>query len=144
MRRKAKVKFEFEGRQTLQDENGNEIKAVVIAKKFDSDVNWHKVWLDDLARVLNLLGDAKIGVFSHVLENITSDNLFIGTHDAISKKTKVHSNTVKSAINLLLDCNFMTKIQAGVYQINPDIIASGSSDKRAALVIKYGEIKEID
>lgn len=142
MKKKQKVKFEFEGRQTLSDENGNTITAIVTAKKSDTDINWHKVWLDDLAYILNILGEAKNAVFSHIISNLNSENLFIGTIEAIADDVKVHKNTVNQTIIALIQSNFMVRKQIGVYYINPDIISSANSQRRSSLLIKYNDIKD--
>ena len=44
-------------------------------------------------------------------------------------------------MKILQEANFITKVQNGLYMVNPDVIVRGNGKKRDALMIKYVEAK---
>ena len=103
----------------------------------EQDVNFHKLWLWHLATALELIGNQKIKILSHILTNINSDNLLIGTMRAIAEATESSTKTVNDTIQMLLDADVLRKRQAGVYFLNPEIMFRGGTNKRMDILYQY-------
>jgi len=126
----------------LNPDTGEVIETVVIEKKVEQDFNFFKVWLLDLLNILEVVGTKKMKVVNYIFENFnTQENLFIGTHDEISKKLNISRPVVSQTFKLLIDSGLLIKRNNGVYMINPNIIVKGSTGKRMNLLVKYNEIK---
>jgi len=132
------------GTQTLLNPNTGElIETTIIEKNIEQDFNFFKVWLLDLLNILELIGTKKMKVVNYILDNLdVKNNLFIGTHEEISKKLSVSRVVVSQTFKTLQESNFLIKKQNGVYMINPEILVKGKTGKRLNLLIKYNEIKK--
>ncbi len=139
-----KVKYTIKGQIPLFDQYGNIVQhAGLVDVSAEHDVNWFKFWLADMAGILQVIGGAKMAVFSYIIENINrSTNEFGGTVREIAEKSNVAVSTVQETINLLLESDFMRRIRVATYQVNPDIMAYGNSQKRGYLVIRYSNLPE--
>lgn len=122
---------------------GEIVSCTVIEKEINNDFNFHKIWINDLLAILNLIGGKKLKVFEYLMSQMrTQDNTIIATYDMIKRDTRVSYQTIRDTIKILLDTNFMRKITNGVYMVNPDVIVKGNSGKRSGLLIKYAKIEE--
>ena len=76
-------------------------------------------------------------------ERIRGENLIVATIPEIAKKTKLSQSTVKRIIKKLIEANFITRVQKGVYRINPAVIWRGNEVRRQAILIKFQNEKKI-
>ncbi|MBQ8271364.1 MAG: replication/maintenance protein RepL [Bacteroidaceae bacterium] len=127
----------------VNPETGEAREFAVVDKPYQSDYNFHKVWLNDLAKVMGILGGAKIQVFSWILGEINpfSNEVSFNTAEAM-KAAKVGRNTVLETVQLLIKANFMKKIRSCVYRINPKMLVKGSHNRRVGIMLKYDELQE--
>ena len=126
----------------INADTGEIVETTVIEKNIEQDFGWFKVWLLDLMNILELVGTKKMKVVNYIFENLNaSNNLFIATHEEISKKLNISRPVVSQTFKLLVEANLLIKKMNGVYMLNPDIIAKANSKKRTNLLIKYNEIK---
>ncbi len=72
-----------------------------------------------------------------------SDNRFIATYQDIMEDIGCCKQTVASTLNKLKKKDFMRKIQAGVWIVNPDILIKGNDRKREMLLSEYHEVKTV-
>lgn len=122
----------------LNKETGEIEKFSVIDKKIDQDVNFHKIWLQDVLNVLDSFGNKKILVITYLLKSMRNeDNTFSGSYREIAVKCDVSLPTVSLVMNELLDSDIIRKISTATYQFNPSLIVKGSSSKRRNLLIRY-------
>jgi hypothetical protein len=127
----------------VNKDTGEVRKFAVVIKPFSSDFNFHKVWLEDFARIIGILGGQKIAVFNHILGNINPyDNQFGGTIREIAEETGSSTKTVQSVIKTLIQHDFMRKIRASQYQISPRFLVKGGHDKRMGLMLKYDDLDD--
>lgn len=127
----------------VNKDTGEVRKFAVVIKPFSSDFNFHKVWLEDFARIIGILGGQKIAVFNHILGNINPyDNQFGGTIREIAEETESSTKTVQSVIKTLIQHDFMRKIRASQYQISPKFLVKGGHDKRMGLMLKYDDLDD--
>lgn len=127
----------------INPQTGESREFAVVDKPYQSDYNFHKVWLNDLAKVMGILGGAKIQVFSWILGEINPYSNEVGfTITEAMENAKVGRNTVIETIQLLIKANFMKKIRACTYRINPKMLVKGSHNRRVGIMLKYDELQE--
>ena len=130
------------GKETYINQETGDIKEMVVVDKYvEQDFNFHKIWLSDLLSIIEIIGTKKLKIIKHILNKMnTKDNTVYFTQRGLSKELGLSLQTVNNTIKILVESNFMRKIQTGVYQINPDIIIKGSTGKRVNLLIQYKKI----
>ncbi|WKN46519.1 replication/maintenance protein RepL [Tunicatimonas pelagia] len=145
MKKKKKISPKFKGTTSVYDETGRRLSVGLVDVNTSAYVNWHRVWIKDLANVIGLLGEGKAKVFSYILSSTErSTNRFVGTIRGIANETSTSTRTVQTVINTLLDSDFMRK-QADApanYLVNPEILNYGSDKKIGYLMIQYSDLPE--
>jgi len=139
------IKINNQGRlETWVNQDTGEVRQfAVVDRPYSSDFNFHKVWLEDLVKILGILGGAKIAVFNYILENINPfSNEFGGTQREIAEKIGTTAKTVNETVSILLKEGFMKKVRIGTYLINSRYLVKGSHNKRVGLMLKYDELNE--
>jgi len=137
----TKVMPKIIGKKTFIDkETGKEFESNVFDYEV-RDANFHKIWLGHIILALNLMGNQKIKILSFILQNISHDNVFIGSQRLIAEKTKSALQTVTFTMKILLDEKIIKMRQRGVYVVNPDVIFKGENEKRMSVLYNYRDIK---
>ena len=137
--RSVTSKSQITGTRNLVDEDTGEKVSVVEAVSQTQDVNWHKLWITHLISALDIVGNKKMKVVNYILDNLDwNSNVLIKTQQEIAKEAGIGFNTVNTTIKMLVDKKFL-KVKTGVIMLNPDIIAYGSHNKRAHLLITFEE-----
>ena len=125
----------------INSETGEVIDCLVVEKNIENDYNFHKIWINDLMSILDLIGGKKLTILNYLLKNINNNNnMIITTYRKISKELNISLQTVTDTMKILQESNFIKRVQNGVYMINPDIIVKGNSNKRQRLLIEYVKI----
>lgn len=126
----------------INQQTGEEREFAVVDKPYQSDYNFHKVWLEDLAKVLGILGGAKIKAFSWILGQINPFSNDVGfTFEELSKESKVSKNTAVETVQLLIKADFMRRVRPCQYRVNPKMLVKGTSNKRVGILLKYDELQ---
>lgn len=113
----------------------------VIDRSQTGDYGFHKVWLEDLGRIIGVLGGAKIKVFSYILNNINPiSNQFGGTIREVSQLLDIDKTAVQATVTALIQHGFMKRVRTGTYQVNASVLAKGSHEKRAGLMLTYDKL----
>ena len=122
----------------IDPETGEEVIATVEVVNGNRKFGWEAVWLGTLLETLEIISTKGFKVAKFLLEQrIRGENLIVATIPEIAKKTGLSESTVKRIIKKLLDANFITRIQRGVYRVNPAVIWRGNESKRQAILIKF-------
>jgi len=130
------------GTEEYIDSSTGELKKFkVVSEEEQTDFNFQKIWVKDLIKLLKALGGSKVEVFCYILDNKNSDNIFIGSISNIANKIGVSENTVKSALKVMKELDYVRMVMHGVYQINPSLIVKGKSKKRQILLQNYRDIE---
>ena len=104
--------------------------------------NFWKCYMREFIAVLKNLSDKQYKVFIYIMEHTRpSDNRFIATYQDIMKDLGCCRQTVAATLNKLKDKDFMRKIQAGVWIVNPNILMKGNDRKRNMLLSEYRAVK---
>lgn len=129
--------------QWLNVETGEQREFAVVDKPYSSDFNFHKLWLEDLAKVLDILGGAKFKAFSHILKIINPYSNEVGfTMEELAKELSISKNTVNEVVSKLIQADFMRKVRPATYKVNPKMLVKGTHDKRVGLMLKYEELND--
>jgi predicted transcriptional regulator len=127
----------------VNPETGESREFAVVDRPHGTDFGFHKVWLEDLAKIMGLLGGGKVKVFNYILTNINPySNEFGGTMREVAEKIDVDTRTVQTTIQTLVKEGFMKKIRIGAYLVNAKFLVKGGHDKRMGLLLKYDELNE--
>jgi len=124
-------------RREIVDKQTGEVVDEYVFKIEERDANFHKLWLWHLAAALDLIGNQKIKILSHILENTRQDNIFIGSQQAIADATETATQTVTITMKMLMVADIIKMQQRGVYMINPDVIFRGDAKKRMNILYEY-------
>lgn len=135
-RRKTKVI----GHQKLLTENGEIVECQVVSIE-ERDANFHKIWLGHIIQSLDLVGNQKIRLITFILQNIDSENRVVMTQRKIAEKSGISVFTVNETIKVLQESNFLTKINSGAYQVNPNLIFKGGTGTRMNVLLQYNQAK---
>ena len=109
----------------------------VIETNENADFYWEKCWMMNLMVAMDAIGNDKVRVMTWLLTNKNSENQIIATQEKIAKEVKVCKRTVLETIKALTEAKAIKKVVNGVYMINPDIAAYGSSKKRDGLILRF-------
>lgn len=127
----------------VNKETGEVREFAVIDKEVQNDYGFHKVWLEDLAMVLGVIGGQKLKVFSWLLQHINPVTNEIGfTQEELARETGTNQRTVLETVKSLVAARFMKKIRIACYKVNPKMLIKGNSNKRGAMMIIYDQIPE--
>lgn len=131
-------------RTFIDRETGEIIEVNQNTKLVYGQKNFWKCYMRDFISVLKELNDKQYKVFIYIMEHTRpSDNRFIATYQDIMEDIGCCKQTVASTLNKLKNKDFMRKIQAGVWIVNPDILIKGNDRKREMLLSEYHEVKTV-
>lgn len=121
------------------NENGEWIgEKYSIAEFEDKDFNFEKIWLVVILQMLGLIGNAKVKVAMWLLKNRNGDNYVFANLRKIANECGASFDTVQRTLKVLKDNKLLAQFnKGGVYQINPDMIFKGGSNKRMNLILKF-------
>ena len=138
----TRKKVKVIGKEEYINTSTGEIKEMQVISVEERDCNFHKLWLGHIIEALDMIGNQKIRLCMWILEHINRDNMLLYSYRRIEKATGISYPTIAETMKTLMDCNFLTQIQSGVYQINPDVIFKGGKTDRLNVLIQYNEVKE--
>jgi hypothetical protein len=125
----------------VNQETGEERVFTVIDRSQMGDYGFHKVWLEDLGRIIGLLGGGKVKVFNYVLNNLNPiSNQFGGTIREVSELLGIDKVTVQSTFTILIKEGFMKRVRNGTYQVSARMLVKGNHEKRAGLMLTYDKL----
>lgn len=129
-------------RELLDIATGELIHVDQITKRSYGTKQFWKVYLMDFLMVLGIIDNRQLDVFIYIAEHTEqSQNLFIGTYSKIASETGASRDTIAKIMKKLQANNFITKVQNGVWRVNPNILMKGNDTKRQILLSYYQEEK---
>lgn len=138
-KQKTIKKMKIVGTEEYVNKETGEMIQTQTVKMESRDFNFEKLWLVHILESLEAVGNQKIKVMNTLLEIKNSDNMIIATQRALAEKAQVGLNTVNETLNILIDTNFIRKVQSGVYMINPDIMFKGTKNNRMNILLEYSK-----
>ena len=125
-------------RELLDTETGELMHVDQITKMVYGSKNFWKCYLMDFLTVLGIIDSKQVDIFIYIVENTNqSNNVFLGTYKKIAKDVVVSEPTIAKIMKKLQDNNFIKKMQAGAWLVNPNILMKGNDTKRQILLSYY-------
>lgn len=125
-------------RELIDRETGEVIWVDQITKRTYGTKNFWKCYLMDFLTVLGIIDSRQLDIFIYIVENTNqSNNTFLGTYKKIAKDVGVSEPTIAKIMRKLQENNFVKRIQAGAYLVNPNILMKGNDTKRQILLSYY-------
>ena len=126
-------------RRELMDTKTGELMHVdQITKMVYGSKNFWKCYLMDFLSVLGIMDSKQVDIFIYIVENTNqSNNVFLGTYDKIAKDVGVSRPTIAKIMKKLQENNFIKRMQAGAWLVNPNILMKGNDHKRQILLNYY-------
>lgn len=138
----AKIKYISKSTKYVDESGEHEMTETEVYKKYYGGPHFYRVWLSDLLYHLNLISNSRqMDVLFYILDNVNSDNIFIGTNRAIAEATKASTQTVNRIIKKMVEADLITVKQIGVYMIKPTLLMKGDNVRKHRLTIEYENIK---
>lgn len=129
----------------IDTDTGESIIVDQITKRIYGTKNFWKLYLMDFLMVLGIIDSKQLDVFIYIIENTnSSNNVFLGTYDKISKDVGVCRQTIARVMKKLQQNNFIKKIQNGAWLVNPNILMKGNDTKRQILLTYYNSEEPIN
>ena len=135
-------KVKIVGEKQFIDPTTNTVESFNVIQMEDSDFNFHKIWITNIAQAIDVVSGQKMKLLFWIIEHINYQNQLIYTYRRIAKESGIGYQTIAETMKLLVECNFMTKLQDGVYIINPDCVFKGSHNNRMSVLIQYSKTLE--
>ena len=125
------------GTQTYINATTGELEDMQVQSIEDRDFNFTKIWMKNLIATMELVGNQKTKLAYWIIDNLNKENQLIITYRKMSEETKISIETVRMTMKILLDADFLRKIQNGVYIVNPDIVFKGTRGARLNVLNIY-------
>ena len=125
------------GKQTYINQETGEMNEVQVIDIEERDANFHKIWLSHILNSIDLIGNQKTKLAFWILDNIDSENQLIMTQRKIAKNSGISLYTVSETLKVLMDSNFLQKINSGAYRVNPNVLWKGGKSARMNVLFKY-------
>lgn len=132
-------------RHLVDVDTGEDILVDQITKRIYGTKNFWKVYLMDFLSVLGIMDNKQVEIFIYVVQNTNqSTNLFIGTYKKIANDVKCSEPTIARIMKKLQDHKFISKVQNGVWMVNPNVIMRGNDNKRQILLSYFDSPEPIN
>ena len=137
MAKTTRRKMKIVGKQTYINQKTGEMNEVQVIDIEERDANFHKIWLSHILNSIDLIGNQKTKLAFWILDNIDSENQLIMTQRKIAKNSGISLYTVSETLKVLMDSNFLQKINSGAYRVNPNVLWKGGKSARMNVLFKY-------
>lgn len=135
-------------KRLVDQDTGEVIEVDQITKRALGQKQFWKLYLIDFLQVLGVLDSKQVDVLIYILENTkSSDNTYIGTYRKTAEGSGVSLDTATKVMRKLQEQKdgngkpFLSRVQNGVYQVNPLIMMKGSEHKKNLLLNYYDDSK---
>mgnify|MGYP000989888848 FL=1 len=144
MAKTTRRKMKIVGKQTYINQETGEMNEVQVIDIEERDANFHKIWLSHILNSIDLIGNQKTKLAFWILDNINSENQLIMTQRKIAKNSGISLYTVSETLKVLMDSNFLQKINSGAYRVNPNVLWKGGKSARMNVLFKYHQNEKAD
>ena len=144
MAKTTRRKMKIVGKQAYIDQETGEMNEVQVIDIEERDANFHKIWLSHILNSIDLIGNQKTKLAFWILDNIDSENQLIMTQRKIAKNSGISLYTVSETLKVLMDSNFLQKINSGAYRVNPNVLWKGGKSARMNILLKYHHNEKTD
>lgn len=137
MSQQTTKKVKYVGTQEFINADTGEIESMQVSSIEDRDFNFTKVWMRNLISTLDIVGNQKTKLCFWLIDNLNKENQINLTQRQIADKANISLQTVNITMKILLDADFLRRINTSSYMVNPDIMYKGQRPARLNLLSQY-------
>lgn len=137
-------KVKYIGTEQYINARTGEIEEMQVTSIEDRDFNFSKVWMRNFISTLDIVGNQKTKLCFWIIDHVDRQNVLIGTMRSIANDSGISLETVRKTMSILLDADFLRRVQNGVYIINPDIVFKGSRSGRMNVLNQYNASDRVE
>lgn len=127
--------------EVVDPATGQVLEMIQTTKLRYGSKHFWKCYLNEFIEVMESLSGKQFDVFLYIVKHTKqSDNKYIGTYEKIIKGSKCSRQIVAKTMKNLQDCDFIRKIQNGVWMVNPYILMKGDGQKQVILRKEYESV----
>lgn len=138
-RQQTQKKLKVVGTQQFVNVSTGEVEDFQVTSIEERDFNFHKVWMKNFINTLEIVGNQKSKLCFWIIDNLNKENQLCMTYRQIAEKTGISLDTVRVTMKLLLEADFLRRVNQGCYVVNPDIIFKGSRSGRLNVLNTYSD-----
>lgn len=135
-------KIKVIGTKKYLDPLTGEIEDFQVSEFEERDFNFTKIWMRNFIASLEIVGNQKTRVAYWIIEHLSKDNLLTMTYRQISEATKISLDTVRITMKILVDSDFLRRVNQGCYVVNPNIVFKGSHNGRMNILQQYNDAEK--
>ena len=109
-----------------------EVSTNIKFRITDLDINWERVWLENLLFAIGLVGDKSVEVLMFFIENRDYENKVLATQETIVRQTGISRKTIYKVVKKLIESDVVRKLELG-FQVNPHIIFNALAAKKKGI-----------
>jgi hypothetical protein len=137
----TRKKLKIVGKQEYINADTGVLDTFDVVSIEERDANFHKLWLSHLLFMLDIVSNKKTRFIFWLLDQMNGENTIVMTQRQMSGKSGICLKTISSTMKILIQNNFLIKINIGAYKVNPDIIFKGGKTDRFKILIEYTNTK---
>lgn len=141
-KQQTQKKLKVVGTQQFVNVQTGEVEDFQVTNVEERDFNFHKVWMKNFINTLEIVGNQKSKLCFWIIDNLNKENQICMTYRQIAEKTGISLDTVRVTMKLLLEADFLRRINQGCYVVNPDVVFKGSRTGRLNVLNTYTDIEK--
>ena len=141
-KQQTQKKMRVVGTQKFVNVQTGEVEDFQVTSVEERDFNFHKVWMKNFINTLEIVGNQKSKLCFWIIDNLNKENQLCMTYRQIAEKTKISLDTVRVTMKLLLEADFLRKVNMGCYVVNPDVVYKGTRTGRLNVLNTYTDIEK--
>lgn len=141
-KQQTQKKMKVVGTQQFINVRTGEVEDFQVTSIEERDFNFHKVWMKNFINTLDLVGNQKTKLCFWIIDNLNKENQLCMTYRQISEKTNISLETVRITMKLLLEADFLRRVNTGCYVVNPDVLFKGSRSGRLNVLNTYTDVEK--
>src|SRR5699024_2333926 len=134
---RKKIKF-LETKELIEASTG-EKETMQVTNIEEGDANFHKIWLGNMLKSLDVIGNQKIRVAMFIMENINKENELIMTYRVKAEKNNKSRQNGSDTMKALQGSNLSSKIKNVYYRVKHDVIFKGGRNDRMNVLLRYSK-----
>lgn len=135
--KKTIKKVKYVGVQNYINADTGEVVEMQVTDIEERDFNFNKIFMQNFIVAMNLIGNQKSKLAFWIIDNLKNGNLLTMTYRQISQVTKISLKTVSDTMQILLEADFLRRINIGCYMVNPNISFKGHHSARMNFLHQY-------
>lgn len=141
-KQQTQKKMRVVGTQKFVNVQTGEVEDFQVTSVEERDFNFHKVWMKNFINTLEIVGNQKSKLCFWIIDNLNKENQLCMTYRQIAEKTKISLDTVRVTMKLLLEADFLRRVNQGCYVVNPDVVFKGSRTGRLNVLNTYTDVEK--